>query len=195
MGISIGFRNSRKGFTLIELLIVVAIIGILSTIATVNYLNATVRAKSVHAKAEVTVLRNAMELYRIDHNKFPPDWNDPGATFPGADGAPPNIAERQPGFGFMRYLSWRAQSVLTTPVDYLTSLPDEPFYPGYSYTYDGRAFDGVIKNYLFSSMGPDRTVGDWYIDFEIYYDPTNGTVSDGDIWVTTNLIREYMFGI
>ena len=85
--------------------------------------------------------------------------------------------------------------MITTPIDYLSSLPDEAFYPGYCYTYDGREFSGVIKNYLFSSMGPDRTVGDWYFDLQIYYDPTNGAISEGDIWVTPDLVDEYRFNL
>ena len=66
-------HRSRFGFTLIELLIVVAIIGILAAIAVPNFLNAQTRAKVARVKADIRSLRTAMETYYVDHNVYPPD--------------------------------------------------------------------------------------------------------------------------
>lgn len=65
-------KNSKsKGFTLIELLVVVSIIGLLSSIVFAS-LNST-RAKGRDAKrlGDLIQIRNALELYYGDNNKYP----------------------------------------------------------------------------------------------------------------------------
>jgi type II secretion system protein G len=66
-------KNSRfhKGFTLIELLIVVTIIGVLTTIATVNFIGFRERARDAQRKSEIAQLQNALEFYRTDLNAYP----------------------------------------------------------------------------------------------------------------------------
>lgn len=68
----------------------------------------------------------------------------------------------------------RELHVLTSPLDYMSSIPEDPFAPGEEFRWTPEAVDD--KLYLWS-VGPDE------IDSEgrIVYDPTNGTVSAGDI--------------
>lgn len=61
-----------KAFTLIELLIVVAIIAILAAIAVPNFLEAQTRAKVSRAKADLRSVNTALESYYVDNNKYPP---------------------------------------------------------------------------------------------------------------------------
>lgn len=63
----------KRGFTLIELLIVVAIIAILALIAVPNFLEAQTRAKVSRAKTDMRSLAVALEAYRLDNNNYPPD--------------------------------------------------------------------------------------------------------------------------
>ena len=60
----------KKGFTLIELLIVVAIIGILAAIAVPNFLNAQMRAKVARVVSDMKALGMAEEQYRLDRGQF-----------------------------------------------------------------------------------------------------------------------------
>ncbi len=60
-----------KGFTLIELLIVVAIIAILAAIAVPNFLEAQVRSKVSRVKADQRSLATGIEAYYVDNNDYP----------------------------------------------------------------------------------------------------------------------------
>ena len=61
----------RQAFTLVELLVVVAIIGILSSIALPNYRNATIKSHVVKAKMDLRTLSVGLESYRLDNSRFP----------------------------------------------------------------------------------------------------------------------------
>lgn len=185
----------RRGFTLIELLIVVAIIAILVAIAIPNFLEAQLRAKVAAAKSELRNLHTAIEAYRIDDWNYPPDWNDPGraAAFPG-DGYVEGVQERRP-FDDRLWMSFLALGYLSTPVAYISSIPDDPFFTDAAYSYD--QIDTPSQSWLLACMGPDITVGDWRIiiistgETSLWYDASNGTVSDGDIIRTPDYVHEH----
>lgn len=60
-----------KGFTLIELLIVIAIIGILSTLLMVNFIGVRQRARDTQRKANISQIQSALEEYRADQGNYP----------------------------------------------------------------------------------------------------------------------------
>ncbi|CAN5425169.1 hypothetical protein BH09SUM1_BH09SUM1_03940 [soil metagenome] len=64
-------RFLKRGFTLIELLIVVAIIAILAAIAVPNFLEAQVRSKVSRCLADTRTIRLGIEVYYVDNNKYP----------------------------------------------------------------------------------------------------------------------------
>lgn len=71
-------KRSSRGFTLVELLIVVAIIGIVASIAIPNLLNAVDKGKQKRTMADLRTLGTAVESYAVD-NVFYPAANSTGA--------------------------------------------------------------------------------------------------------------------
>ena len=70
------FFLTSKGFTLIELLIVIAIIGILSSLVISGMRHARETAYLAKAKKELRSIHESIELYRTDHwGNYPPDTN------------------------------------------------------------------------------------------------------------------------
>jgi prepilin-type N-terminal cleavage/methylation domain-containing protein len=172
-----------SGFTLIELLIVVAIIAILAAIAIPNFLQAQVRSKVSRVQSDVRTITMGIESYYVDENAYPLEyftWGNPG-----------NQQARLA----------KVYTNLTTPVAYITSIPQDPFQVGYmqttyywyynwlertghqinivtDYHMDAPWFDRYISGAVIS-LGPSHfTPGSYGI---MVYDPTNGTVTNGCI--------------
>ncbi len=64
------FKN-KKGFTLIELLIVIAIIGVLSSIVLTNLNNARAKSRDAKRKVDMTSIQTALEAYHNDFGAYP----------------------------------------------------------------------------------------------------------------------------
>ena len=65
-------RRSQRGFTLIELLIVMVIITILAGISVALYGGAPLRAQEAVLKDDLHAMREAIDAYHADKNKWPP---------------------------------------------------------------------------------------------------------------------------
>jgi prepilin-type N-terminal cleavage/methylation domain-containing protein len=173
-------RAGRAGFTLIELLIVVAIIAILALIAIPNFLEAQVRAKVARLHSDMRSIAVALEVYMVDWNDYP-ERSDEAIFVPGG------------------YNGDRGLVRLSTPVAYISSIPLQPF----QREREGTATRGNLtyeyastgctprspKGWAVYSCGPDMIddtgPGIPYYPNEVLetqpYDPTNGTVSQGDV--------------
>jgi general secretion pathway protein G len=66
-------RRARveDGFTLVELMVVLVIIGLLATIVIINVMPAVDRAATTKAHADIATLEQAVEMYRLDHLRYP----------------------------------------------------------------------------------------------------------------------------
>ena len=64
---------ASRGFTLIEILMVIAIIGILATIAVPMYRDYHLRAKAVSLVTEVKTAAQAFRTFKMENNTYPAD--------------------------------------------------------------------------------------------------------------------------
>jgi type II secretion system protein G len=187
-----------KGFTLIELLIVVAIIAILALIAVPNFLEAQSRAKVAREKNDLRTITLALESYCVDYSVYPP-WTDNGNRY---------IHPASWRFGRLTTPIAYLSSVPMDPYAYKKEWDEtDTAYGGQRVprwdTYDMVTWNGDVTNdpWTFShawrvnAFGPDYNNNfaggrGWegmptppgLANFPNYvYDPTNGTVSLGDI--------------
>jgi type IV pilus assembly protein PilA len=76
-------KNNQQGFTLIELMIVVAIIGILSSIAIPAYERYTIRAQIAEGLNLSAPFKTAVAEFVGSNGGFPADNTDAGLSAPG----------------------------------------------------------------------------------------------------------------
>lgn len=69
-------RGGASGFTLIELLVVTVLIVVLASLALVGYQNSIVRAREAVLKEDLFRLRDAIDQYYADKNKWPQSLQD-----------------------------------------------------------------------------------------------------------------------
>jgi len=64
-------KTKHKGFTLIELMVVIAIIGLLSTLAVVSLNNARIKSRDAKRISDIKQVQTGLELYYSDKNTYP----------------------------------------------------------------------------------------------------------------------------
>jgi prepilin-type N-terminal cleavage/methylation domain-containing protein len=199
-----------RGLTLVELLIVLIIISILVVIAVPNLLNSQVRSRVARVKSDLRTLAIAVEAYTTDQNGPPLDWSVPRGEpqLHWMQGVTRGILHP----GRVDPVSHALHGGLTTPIAYVADCwLDDPFGKAGPYTdvpinqrtylynwYSETELRGVSPPaealaqgyhefygaWRLGSIGPDRDQfnggGTW--QGSRVYDPSNGTVSLGNIW-------------
>ena len=74
-------RSARRtgataGFTMIELLIVISIIVVLASMGMTQYRNSVIRAREAVLKEDLFRMRDAIDQYYADRNKYPSSLDD-----------------------------------------------------------------------------------------------------------------------
>ena len=137
--------RAEAGFTLLELMVVIVILGLLATIVMVNVLPSQDRAMKEKARADISVLEQSIEGYRLDNFVFP--TNEQGLQ---ALVAPPA--------GMTRPDRYREGG-------YIRRLPQDPWGNPYQYAVPGEK--GRFDIYSFGAdgrkggEGDDADIGNW----------------------------------
>ncbi len=134
--------RGEDGFTLVELLVVIAILGLLMTIVALNVLPAQDKAMATKAKADIALLEQAAEQYRLDTMAYPPALE----------------ALRTPPAGLERPELYRSGG-------YIKKLPLDPW--GRAYLFANPGQHGAIDIYSYGADGApggdgeNADIGNW----------------------------------
>lgn len=129
--------HRSAGFSFIELMVVIVIIGLLTSVVAINVLPSQDKAMVEKAKADVAILTQAVEMYRMDNLRYP-------TTDEGLDLLKPHAGSRQNAPG------------------YIKSLPKDPWNNEYQYVIPGEK--GIFDIY---SLGADGRLGGEDLDADI----------------------------
>lgn len=136
---------AEAGFTLLELMVVIVILGLLATVVMVNVLPSQDRAMKEKARADISVLEQSIEGYRLDNFAFP--TNEQGLQ-----------ALVTPPAGMTRPDRYREGG-------YIRRLPQDPWGNPYQYAVPGEK--GRFDIYSFGAdgrkggEGDDADIGNW----------------------------------
>ena len=113
----------KKGFTLVELILVITILGILAALVMPTFQGNIVTAKESAAKSDLMTIRTQIELYKLQHNGYPPGYVN------GADAPIATVSLQLIGTTTVTGQT----SPITIPADpflygpYLKKIPKNPF--------------------------------------------------------------------
>lgn len=134
-------KKVNSGFSLIEILVVLLIIGLLSTLVAINVLPSQDRARVEKAKADISIMGNALEMHRLE--RF---------TYPSSE------------LGLKALLKTGGEDSLNNVNNrgYIKSLPKDPWGNDYQYIIPGQNGE-----YDLFSMGADGDIGGEGINADI----------------------------
>ncbi len=185
------------GFTLTEVAILLVIVALLVAIAVPNFRLATIKSKEALALGQLNVIALALESYYMDYQSYPlTAYTNPVV---------PTVADD----GGSSHTSYFTLKPLTTPIAYVTRIPEDPFaekpipptfdqgYGRYGHINAGFAYRNTQgsnrltypaypqygQEWQLASVGPNGRYDSWGTtpDNLVFYDPTNGILSNGDI--------------
>ncbi|SES98364.1 general secretion pathway protein G [Thorsellia anophelis DSM 18579] len=134
--------SKQAGLTLIELMVVIVILGILAALIVPNLLGNTEKANKQKAISDITSLENALDMYKLDNQRYPTTEQGLEAlvTKPTAEPLPKHYRED----------------------GYIRRLPEDPW--GNPYLIKQPGDHGKIDIYSFGPDGEPGTeddIGNW----------------------------------
>jgi len=101
-------KKKTSGFTMIELIVVIAILGLLSTIGLVSFRTAQIKGRDTQRKSDLAQIQKALEIYYNDYGYYPTDDYPASGSF-----------------------------VDTKGTLYIKEIPQDPKFDAYPYSSDG----------------------------------------------------------
>ena len=132
-------KAQRNGFTLVEMMVTLFILALLTTVVAINVLPNQDKAMVQKAKADIAVLGQALETYRLDNLTYPAAGSGLQALV-----TPPTTGG-------------------TRTEGYIKKLPNDPWNRPYQYSNPGR--NGAFDIY---SLGADGAPGGENDNVDIY---------------------------
>ncbi|WP_324750596.1 type II secretion system major pseudopilin GspG [Sphingomonas sp. LY54] len=126
-------RRAEQGFTLVELMVVIVIMGLLATVVVINVMPAQDTARVKKAEADIALLEQAAEMYRLNKLDYPA----------GGQGLQALVSE-----GFVKRLP---DDPWGNPYHYAAPGGEGRAFDIYSYGADGRE----------GGEGDDADIGNW----------------------------------
>ncbi len=133
---------SDAGVTLVEMMVVIVIIGLVTAVVVINVLPSQDTARVEKARADIHVIEQALELYRMNYSRYP---------------------ETQPGLQAL--LEPPAAEGGAAPEAYIRRLPNDPWGRAYEYIIPGE--HGAFDLYTLGADGEeggdgvDADIGNW----------------------------------
>ena len=78
-------KHAERGFSFIELMVVIVIIGLLTSVVALNVLPSQDRAMGEKARADVAILSQAVEMFRLENLRYPNMDDGQEALLPDGD--------------------------------------------------------------------------------------------------------------
>ena len=140
---SAGRLAKDAGVTLVEMMVVIVIIGLITAIVAINVLPAQDTARAQKARADIHMLEQALELFRLDRTRYP-------TTEEGLEALvdPP-----------------QSETAATRAEGYVRRLPNDPWNRPYTYVSPGER--GTFDLYSLGADGQeggegrDADIGNW----------------------------------
>lgn len=138
-------KRGQSGFTLLEIMVVIVILGMLVAIVAPNVLQNQDKAMVEKAKADIAILEQALEMYKLDTHRYPTTDQSLESLVTVPDGLDGKASYRTEG--------------------YIKRLPKDPWGNAYQYVSPGEhnAFD--IYSYGADGVdggdGLSADIGNW----------------------------------
>jgi len=65
------YQNKEQGFSLLEIMVVLIIIGVMASIVAPRFIERADEAKVDSTKVQMTNIKQALKLYRLQHGQYP----------------------------------------------------------------------------------------------------------------------------
>lgn len=137
--------RSQAGFTLIEIMVVVVILGILAALVVPQVMSRPDQAKVTVAQSDIKAIGAALDMYKLDNQRYPSTQQGLEALVRKPSGNPPAN-------------NWN-------PEGYLKRVPVDPWGTAYQYLAPGTrgAFDlySLGADGRQGGSGQDADIGNW----------------------------------